>query len=279
MQGSDWASTMIVLTWDDFGGFYDHVVPPMRGFGSLGPRVPAIIISPYARLHYIDHHTMDFESILKFIEQDFHLPPLNRSDGRDSSLLSSLNFKQNPLRPFLLTPRRCSAADYQTQTGVFGRIIQIAHPRFGTVMLVTMTGGVRATIIYGPRTLIEARDHSRVQLSDLRMGDYISAAARSDPQRALVYSGGTTRDLDLRSVTRRATVVQVIPRARKLDIKVGNQNLQVIVSLRTRFRFASGRRAWLRDVRPGDTVEIAGLENTRLRQITTATRVTILKGA
>ncbi|HEX8918005.1 MAG TPA: alkaline phosphatase family protein, partial [Chloroflexota bacterium] len=58
MQSQYWKSTLIVLTWDDFGGFYDHVVPPVLDHISLGPRVPTILISPYARPHYIDHHTL-----------------------------------------------------------------------------------------------------------------------------------------------------------------------------------------------------------------------------
>ncbi len=63
-----WKSTAIVLTWDDFGGFYDHVPPPVINNIAFGPRVPTIVISPFARLHTVDHNVYDFGSMLKFAE-------------------------------------------------------------------------------------------------------------------------------------------------------------------------------------------------------------------
>src|SRR3970282_1941998 len=78
MESPDWDSTAIVLTWDDFGGFYDHVAPPHVDLYGLGPRVPTIILSPYARPGYIDHTTYEFSSVLRFIETIFDVPPLTR---------------------------------------------------------------------------------------------------------------------------------------------------------------------------------------------------------
>src|SRR5947209_1562241 len=66
MQSRYWKDTAIFLIWDDFGGFYDHVPPPHLSNISLGPRVPGIVISPFARPHSIDHTTLDFNSILRF---------------------------------------------------------------------------------------------------------------------------------------------------------------------------------------------------------------------
>jgi phospholipase C len=71
MRSPDWSSTAIFLSWDDWGGFYDHVVPPVADQNGYGLRVPGIVISPYARQGYIDHQTLSHDAYNKFIEQDF----------------------------------------------------------------------------------------------------------------------------------------------------------------------------------------------------------------
>jgi phospholipase C len=91
-----WKSTAIVILWDDWGGFYDHVAPPQYGFGQLGFRVPAIVVSPYARRGYVAHEQFEFGSILRFIEDNWSLGRLGSSDVRAGSIGSVLNFKQKP---------------------------------------------------------------------------------------------------------------------------------------------------------------------------------------
>src|SRR5207302_9574220 len=71
MKGPDWSSTAIFLAWDDWGGFYDHVVPPTVDQNGYGLRVPGLVISPYAKHGYIDHQTLSFDAYVKFIEDDF----------------------------------------------------------------------------------------------------------------------------------------------------------------------------------------------------------------
>ena len=87
MHSKDWKSSAIFLTWDDWGGFYDHVVPPHVDSLGYGIRVPSLIISPYARRGYIDHQILSPDAYLKFIEDDFlggqRLDP--RTDGRPDS--------------------------------------------------------------------------------------------------------------------------------------------------------------------------------------------------
>ena len=84
MQGPDWNSTAIFLTWDDWGGFYDHVVPPKVDENGYGIRVPGLLISPWAKAGTIDHQTLSFDAYLKFIEDLFlggqRLDP--KTDGR-----------------------------------------------------------------------------------------------------------------------------------------------------------------------------------------------------
>ena len=71
MEGPEWNSTAIFLTWDDWGGFYDHVVPPIVDINGYGLRVPGLVISPYAKKGYIDHQILTFDAYLKFIEDNF----------------------------------------------------------------------------------------------------------------------------------------------------------------------------------------------------------------
>ena len=84
MNGPDWNSTAIFLTWDDWGGFYDHVAPPTVDGNGYGMRVPSLVISPFARRGRIDHQVLSFDAFNKFIEDDFlggqRIDP--RTDGR-----------------------------------------------------------------------------------------------------------------------------------------------------------------------------------------------------
>ena len=117
MKSPDWNSTAIFLSWDDWGGFYDHVNPPAVDQNGYGLRVPGIVISPYARQDYIDHQTLSSDAYLKFIEDDFlgggRLNP--KTDGRpdprpdvreNEPILGTLdqdfNFSQPPRSPTLL---------------------------------------------------------------------------------------------------------------------------------------------------------------------------------
>lgn len=91
-----WKSTAIFIVWDDWGGFYDHVPPPRLTFGGLGFRVPAIVVSPYARAGYVAHQQYEFGSILRFIEDNWRLGRLGTSDARATSIGSVFNFSQRP---------------------------------------------------------------------------------------------------------------------------------------------------------------------------------------
>lgn len=107
MQGPDWDSTVVFVTWDDFGGFYDHIPPPQVDLMGLGPRVPLLIISPFAKAGYVSHTVYEHSSILKFVETRYHIPPLTARDGMASDMLDSFDFSQQPQPPLILQPRAC----------------------------------------------------------------------------------------------------------------------------------------------------------------------------
>jgi phospholipase C len=107
MRGPDWETTAIFLTWDDFGGFYDHVAPPPLDQYGLGPRVPLLIISPFARKGYISHTRYEFASFLKFAEERFRLPPLTKRDAEANDMLDSFDFRQPPRPPLELQTHAC----------------------------------------------------------------------------------------------------------------------------------------------------------------------------
>ncbi len=117
MKSRDWDSTAIFLQWDDWGGFYDNVVPPPVDQNGYGLRVPAMVISPYAKAGYIDHQTLSSDAYLKFIEDDFlggsRLNPKTdkrpdpRPDVREDvkilgNMVDDFDFDQAPRPPVLL---------------------------------------------------------------------------------------------------------------------------------------------------------------------------------
>jgi phospholipase C len=99
MNGPDWSSTAIFITYDDCGCFYDPVRPPQ----GLGIREPMVIVSPYARSRFVDHTDASFASILAFTEHTFGLPPLpGGADGNAYDYANAFNFAQRPRAPIPL---------------------------------------------------------------------------------------------------------------------------------------------------------------------------------
>ncbi|HXW93909.1 MAG TPA: alkaline phosphatase family protein [Terriglobales bacterium] len=120
MMGPNWKECAIFLAWDDWGGFYDHVVPPKVDENGYGLRVPGLVISPYAKAGFIDKQVLSFDAYLKFIEDDFlegmRLDP--KTDGRPDprptvresvpqlgNLVNDFDFARRPLPPLILQER------------------------------------------------------------------------------------------------------------------------------------------------------------------------------
>jgi phospholipase C len=103
MQGPDWDSTAIFISYDEWGGFYDHVAPPQVDRYGLGPRVPGLVISPYAKEGYVDHGVYSPESWLRIVEERYGLAPLTTRDAAASDMLDAFDFTQQPRPPVLLS--------------------------------------------------------------------------------------------------------------------------------------------------------------------------------
>jgi phospholipase C len=181
MQSPDWSSTAIFLTWDDWGGFYDHVPPPVVDAQGYGLRVPAMVISPYARQGLIDHQTLSFDAYAKFIEDDFmggqRLNPQTdgrpdpRPDVRESlaqlgDLVKDFNFDQAPLAPVILPLRPPTDLIPPPQARAAGRAL--ALPRSGPLRTLELGAVARSLGI------------STAQLrAELASGQSIRAIARA----------------------------------------------------------------------------------------------------
>jgi phospholipase C len=99
MQGPNWDDTAIFITWDDYGGFYDHVPPPQVDDFGFGIRVPLLVISPYAKRGFVSHELGEFSSILRFIEDNWSLTQLTHRDRDATPMMSAFDFTQDPRPP------------------------------------------------------------------------------------------------------------------------------------------------------------------------------------
>jgi phospholipase C len=128
MRSPAWDSSAFMWTYDSSGGWYDHVKPP-DGSG-FGFRVPALLVSPYARRGAVDSTPLDFAAIPRFIEENWGLKPLARRDADAGSLTRSLDFSRPPRAPELLSPARGDGAPPDARRAVI-------YPIYGAAVLVT----------------------------------------------------------------------------------------------------------------------------------------------
>ncbi|MGI8824182.1 MAG: phospholipase C [Chloroflexota bacterium] len=277
MRSRYWKDTAVFLTWDDFGGFYDHVAPPRRDVIGLGPRVPTIVISPYARRHGVDHSVLDFNSFLRFIEEDFHLPSLTSADKHAASMTSSFDFKQRPLRPLDLTPARCPKSAYATSTSLSGQVERPHTYKGLNSIVLRIKGGTIVSVLFGPSYVMEDRTGTRrFPFSFVSPGDEVSTRATPDPQKALVYTAFTLRDLSLVPWNnKRVVITTVAPDGSYFGAMTGSQSVIVNVSRHTRIVTATGSHGSASDLIVNEVVSLNGLLNSRSMTVlgTTSLRV------
>jgi len=111
MDSSSWRSSAFLLAYDDWGGWYDHVKSPQVDNFGYGFRVPAILVSPYARQGFVDSTTLDFTSILRFIEDNWGLAPLTRRDATAKSIAGGFDFAAAPRKASFVSAHRGPAEE------------------------------------------------------------------------------------------------------------------------------------------------------------------------
>jgi phospholipase C len=110
MRSSSWDSSAFMLLYDDWGGWYDHVIPPQVDQLGYGGRVPGLLVSPFAKKGYIDSTQLDLTSILKFIEANWNILPLSTRDAKANNILSAFDFNQALTQPVFLSASVAVAA-------------------------------------------------------------------------------------------------------------------------------------------------------------------------
>ncbi|MGI8825756.1 MAG: phospholipase C [Chloroflexota bacterium] len=272
MKSSLWPSTAVFLTWDDFGGFYDHVPPPHLNFIAYGPRVPMIVISPYARAGFIDHRLYDFGSVMRYVEDKYNLPRMSEYDRRANSIVGSFDFSQKAISPLLLKPRTCPRGAYMTTTDLQGRVSGILSTTEQRAIFVqTPTSPDAAKLVVGSTSQLIGADGHVLRLRDFQIGDNVTAAGIPSPDSALVYLGSELRDLDVVYEQEQVAVVERSGmQGRSLIVRVtgGGPARRETVVIGQETKFIGSRAGSVQSLRPGDVVVLSGVANLRLHRMT-----------
>lgn len=151
MRSEYWNSSAFMLLYDDWGGWYDHVTPPQVDEYGFGPRVPALLVSPYARKGYIDNTQLDFTSVLKFIEYNWSVKSIAKRDASANNFLSAFDFQQPPRRAeFLPLSRESSTALKKAPTKIiytaYGFALFLAFLTIGSAYF--SRGRLRSSLVH-----------------------------------------------------------------------------------------------------------------------------------
>jgi phospholipase C len=263
-----WAHTAIILTWDDFGGFYDHVPPPAGPNPAImyGFRVPTIIISPYAKAGYVDHTMYSYPSMLKFAEETFGLPSMTDLDRQANDLTGSFNFTQKPLAPLTLPQRTCPAAPNMSKVPP-ATLTSVGTPANGLTSLgVAFTGAGSGTFVLKQATKLQGAKQLVITLADLTVGDNLTATGQPDFQNGGVYDITLLHDTDIVRQPIDGTVKSVDAANRQLVITptvAGSADVTVNVGAAAAVTGPDNSKIALGDILPGAVVTATGLYNMR----------------
>ncbi len=298
MHGPLWKNTVIVVTWDDFGGFYDHVAPPRVNPWGLGPRVPALIISPYARQGYVDHGAYSFASLLRLVELRYGLPPLTKLDAQATPPLGSFDFTAPPAVPLLLSTHPCPiipsvriSGAAQGGVGIAGSNVITLHdppvitritPR-GAAEVVTVhiaAGNLNYTIT--PAIQVLGRSGRFLDRLALRRGDILLRRGNTlqDESADPATVSGRLAQVEPTHKLVVLRVVSILPGSAALRIAHPRRQTDVVLVLltpRTRVLLSHGQG--LEDLEPGQLVKATGTLNWRTHTLLRPTSITVLTAA
>lgn len=277
MTGPHWKDSAIFLNWDDFGGFYDHVPPPALDNTSLGPRVPNIVISPYARAGYVDHAQYDFNSLLRFVEENWRLPSLTSRDRTAASVAPSFDFRQKPLAPLVLKTRTCPRSDYATRTVINGKVVRLTRENKLHTIVIRLKSGTLITVILGPSYRLRDVADDKLTFGELSVGDSVSAPATPDPQRALVYSGFLVRDASIRPIKNRAMLLDTVSQDGTFaDARAGTRDVVLTLDPSMKITLPDGSPGTRSDLVGGQAVSVTGLLNARTMTVVRTSSIKVL---
>lgn len=154
MNSPYWKDTAIVITYDESGGYWDHAAPPQvtpgpDGLQGEGPRIPALVISPYAKQNYVSHVQYDTTSILKFIEWNYHLAALNNRDENANNMLDMFDFQHPNFTPYIYQANGTTPVS-----------------KFGTAVPVRLNNSLMATGLVNEGPFINNSYHTMIPVAD-----------------------------------------------------------------------------------------------------------------
>lgn len=265
MHSKFWKSTAIVVTWDDFGGFYDHVRPPSVNNIAFGPRVPTLVISPYSRLGYIDHTIYDFSSAIRFAEDTFRLHRLQAYDPNIASIAGMFNFHKKPAVPDFLKPRKCAPAKMTVNS--YASVVSVAPSSAGRLkMIFNLNGGVQATVYAKKSTVSAVTGPGQVPITEVQPGDSVTLNLTPDPTAAGLYKLNDIQDSSIKRMRIEGTVSNVDGSHERISFTTAN-GVSVLAKLSptTDILDVNGNPMGFSDITVGVPVAVSGYYNSSAR--------------
>ena len=267
-----WDSTVIVLTWDDFGGFYDHVPPPIIDNISYGPRVPAIIISPYAIPHHVDHGIYDFTSVLRFTEDVFGLPRLSSYDSSARSISHMMDFSQKPTKPMILQTRHCPK--YVAGVTTSATVVSIS-PENGRYSVLLRFSDQSVGTAFANQSLRVSYSGGSTNLSAISAGDRLRVHLSPDPTQAGYFQLTKAIDLDLKQTKNLPGRINAVdPNTLTIILaRLHEPSVVVDTSSSTKILDQKGKPMSFADLNSGDQIEVWGVLDSRSNIMTAVSKV------
>jgi phospholipase C len=278
-----WQSTAVFLTWDDFGGFYDHVAPPQVDPWGYGMRVPLLILSPYVKAHTVYHGLAQFGSVVRFVEQRFGLASLgNRDNAGTNDLMDAFNFGQQPLPPLVLNERSCGGSvnfGFSRNAPLDADLQDINTTPGGTVLLVQGTNAISYTVRLSTQTRITRSGGVQTVVADLSVGDRLQITGQLDPTQAGYLIAQSVSDTSIMPLTNVRGTVNYVNDARNLvmvTLVASPAPLVVLLDANTAIVLPNGKRGAIDSLQRGTNVLINGIYDQSSHILTRATRITVL---